>query len=462
MPQAARVVAMLQFRATLRGGGIPLAAVVLLLVTGGSAWFSVHRAQNAASLRTEVQTRARRQWEQQGKKDPHSAAHFGMYAVKPLTAWYWFDSGVDPFLGTATFIEAHRQNTPTASGTDRRDWQRLLTMPTPAAIAQILLPLLAILCGFGCIAADRESGILRQVLSGGVAPGTFGLGKLAGATGVLALVAAPVMASIAVGGVLTGADPAGALLLGGAYLIYSLIFLLLSVAVSARASTSAASLVFLLSFWLLVSVIAPRVLSSVTSQMLPAPPYDAFWEQVHADQENGVDGHDDQNLRTEQLRQSVLTQYGVARVDDLPVNFRGLALQAGEDYGNRVFDRRYRELWDLYHAQDRLQGLLGIISPQIPLHRASMVLAGTDLAEYERFSRAVESYRRVFVGQLNGELAASGRGASVARGNDFWSSVPRFDYRAARSPVGLPLAGLLAWFLLAGLLAWRSLAGMRP
>ena len=177
MPGIWWIVAKLEIRAALREGGITGLAVLLACICGGSAFLAVQRADAAAHAREAAQSQARLQWERQGDKDPHSAAHFGIYALKPMGPWHWFDPGVDPFLGTAIFIEAHRRNTPTASSEERRDWQRLISVPTPAAILQALLPLLAIVCGCSAIAAERESGILRQALSAGMAPRRYGLGS---------------------------------------------------------------------------------------------------------------------------------------------------------------------------------------------------------------------------------------------------------------------------------------------
>ena len=49
-------------------------------------------------------------WETQGEKNPHSAAHYGVYAFKPRLALSFVDEGVDSFTGTSVWLEAHRQN----------------------------------------------------------------------------------------------------------------------------------------------------------------------------------------------------------------------------------------------------------------------------------------------------------------------------------------------------------------
>lgn len=54
------------------------------------------RQQHEAARRA---TRA--QWLNQGEKNPHSAAHYGVYAFKPKMPLSLVDRGVDPYVGVA-------------------------------------------------------------------------------------------------------------------------------------------------------------------------------------------------------------------------------------------------------------------------------------------------------------------------------------------------------------------------
>ena len=47
----------------------------------------------------------------------------------------------------------------------------------------------------------------------------------------------------------------------------------------------------------------------------------------------------------------LLADYGVERVEDLPINAVGACLQESEEFGNRIFDRNYGALWDTFRRQ---------------------------------------------------------------------------------------------------------------
>jgi hypothetical protein len=81
--------------------------LVLLLAAVGAGWkhYSDVHAQHSRA-----QQETREQWLDQGEKNPHSAAHYGVYAFKPKTHLSMIDTGVDPYTGVAVWLEAHYQN----------------------------------------------------------------------------------------------------------------------------------------------------------------------------------------------------------------------------------------------------------------------------------------------------------------------------------------------------------------
>jgi ABC-2 type transport system permease protein len=335
-------------------------------------------------------------------------------------------------------------------------------VPTPAAILQLFLPLLGILCGFAAVAGDREDGILRLVLSAGVAPVRLGIGKLLGSATVLIVLVAPTALGIAVAAQFAGAPLSSAVQMAAAYTCYAFLFVLAAVAVSARAATSQSALTILLSIWLVVCVLLPRFGADAATHLAPVPGFAKFWQQVADDQASGVDGHDSQNERTAQLQAQVLARYGVNRVEDLPVNFRGLALQAGEEYGNQVFDRRYQQLWDVYERQETIQAAVGLASPLLALRMVSQSLAGTDMGEYSRFQNASEAFRRGLVGRLNGELASVRPGQSATRDSGFWRRFQEFQYQPRTGLSGPHASLLILWLTATALGAILALRGVRP
>lgn len=200
----------------------------------------------------------------------------------------------------------------------------------------------------------------------------------------------------------------------------------------------------LLTVWLAICLLLPRVGADVAARLAPVPSFAEFWSDIADDQAKGIDGHNDQNVRTEALREEVFAQYGVKRIEDLPLTFRGLSLQADEEYGNQVFDRRYGQLWEIYRRQDELQVWIGLFSPLTPLRKISMSIADTGLDEYERFASAAENFRRKMIRQLNNELAATRPGQAVARDSTYWTSLPEFHYTGSAQKTKLRAISLLA------------------
>ncbi|MGC4083522.1 MAG: hypothetical protein QM736_15780 [Vicinamibacterales bacterium] len=85
-------------------GALVLAVAVAALAAGWRQYSDVQRQHAKAQAAT------RAQWLQQGNKNPHSAAHYGVYAFKPKSRLALFDTGVDSYVGVAAWLEAHKQN----------------------------------------------------------------------------------------------------------------------------------------------------------------------------------------------------------------------------------------------------------------------------------------------------------------------------------------------------------------
>ena len=127
--------------------------VVLTVVAGLAGWQQVNalRAEAAAAA-----TGERGRWLDQGNKNPHSAAHYGIYAFKEPRPLAVVDPGVQAYLGSAVYLEAHKQNEPLyRPAQDGTALQRFGDL-SPALVGQALLPLLVILLGFAAFAGERE------------------------------------------------------------------------------------------------------------------------------------------------------------------------------------------------------------------------------------------------------------------------------------------------------------------
>jgi ABC-2 type transport system permease protein len=443
-----------------RDGRFRILAVVVLVVSvislaaGWKQYADISRQHEAA------QSATREQWLNQPKKNPHSAAHYGVYAFKPKSQLAIVDTGIDPYMGVAVWLEAHKQNEfKYRPAQDRTAVQRFGEM-TAAEVLQGLVPLFIVLMTFSAFSGEREQGTLRQLLSLGVSRRDLAMGKALGIAGALALVLVPAtvmgVAAIALtadGGYLAG-DPWRAVLLTLVYLTYFAVFIAVSLAVSARARSSRMALVLLLTFWFANGLVASRAVGDLANWWHPTPSAVEFQKALEADLSN----QEELRERLEKRKQELLATYRVDTVDALPVAFSGISLQEGEEHGNEVFDKHWGRLFDIYQRQNRIYELGALVAPTLAVRSISMGLAGTDLAQHLDFIGAAEQYRRGIQRVMNADIARNQKaGQTYLAGADLWSQVPDFAYDAPAttwvlSNLRWSLAILAGWFLMTG--AW--------
>ncbi len=447
--------------------GIVLVLLVAALVMGWQHYKEVSRQQ------AEAQRLDREVWLTQGEKNPHSAAHFGKYAFKPSSPLSFVDRGLNSYTGVAIWMEAHYQNSarfrPIEDATTAGRFGEL----TAATVLQLLVPLLIILLAFAAFAGEREAGTLRQVLSLGVRRRDLALGKALGITFALLLLLVPAtligIAALSFASTPDGmAASAGRFaLLAMSYLLYFGAFLGVAVAVSAWARSARIALIALLAFWIIGNLAVPRVAADLSERAFPAPSSAEFWRDVNHDMREGLDGHNPADKRREELKQRVLAEYSVARVEDLPINFSGIALQAGEEYGNTIFDDHYSRLWGAYQKQNRVHEAAGVFVPLLAIRNISMGIAGTDWAQHRHFAQAAEGYRRELNKELNVNLTYNSRTGQTYLANDaLWSEAEPFAYQAPGIAwvIGnhLPsIALLFAWCIGAAFAAYFSVTRLR-
>jgi ABC-2 type transport system permease protein len=435
-----------------------LAISLLSLAVGWKHYLDVSRQHDAAQAAT------RAQWLSQTKKNPHSAAHYGVYAFKPRSPLAMVDTGIDPYLGVAVWLEAHKQNEfkyrPAA---DRTSVQRFGEM-TAAETLQVLVPLFIVLMTFSAFAGEREQGTLRQLLSLGVPPRRLAMGKAAGVAAALGLILLPAtilgVAALALtseGGALA-ADPSRAVLLVAFYLMYFGTIVAVSLGVSARARSSRVALIVLLTFWFANSLVASRLVADIAAWLHPTPSAVRFQTAMEADVNDQKEMHE----RLERRKTELLRQYHVSNVDALPVAMSGVSLQEGENHGNEVFDHHYGRLFDTYDRQNSVYQLGGALAPMLAMRSVSMGLAGTDFKQHRHFITAAEDYRRVIQRTMNNDITANQkRGTVYLAGRELWEQVPEFEYT---SPSTSWVLANVRWSVLI-LAAWLVAAGwwmLRP
>jgi ABC-2 type transport system permease protein len=448
--------------------------LILLIATLFAGWSKYRQtsAEQAAARVTDEE-----QWTNQGARNPHSAAHFGKYAFKPRSAVSFLDNGMNSYLGVAVWLEAHYQNPfrfrPAEDSTVVQRFGEL----TAVIVLQLLIPLFIILLAFPAFAGERESGTLRQLLSLGIDRKTLAFGKALGIAGALAvlLVPAAIIGTAALALAASGSSGDGVsssfgrfAVLVVSYLLYFTIFLAVSLAASAYFKTAQMALLVLFGFWIFNGLFVPRVAADLAQKFYPSVSSNEFWVNTEKDLKEGIDGHDPQNKRTEEAKQQLLKQYGVTKVEDLPINFSGWSLNQGEEYAGKVYDKHYGALWQSFENQNRFFNLSSIFAPLLSVKSVSMSMAGTDFAHHRHFATEAEQYRRVINKILNEDYMNNSRTGNFQYTADenLWRNMPKFQYELPNASWALqaqilPLVMLLLWTFFSIGLAWLAIGKIK-
>jgi len=440
-----------------RDGRFRVLSALVLVVSVVSLAAGWKTYSELSAQHREAQSATREQWLNQPKKNPHSAAHYGVYAFKPKSQLAIVDTGIDPYVGVAVWLEAHKQNEMKyRPAQDRTAVQRFGELGG-SEVLQVLLPLFIVLIAFPAFAGEREQGTLRQLLSVGARPRDLALGKAIGVAAGLGVILLPatilgVLAlSLSTSQGLLADDPVRVAALAGVYALYFALLIAGSLWVSAKARSARLALVVLLTFWFANSLVASRVAADVAAWLYPTPSAVEFQKALEAD----LNDQAEMDRRLEKRRQELFARYNVTSIDALPIAFGGVSLQEGEEHGNEVFDAHFGPLFDTYERQNRVYQAGGVLAPMLATRSLSMGLAGTDFAQHRHFLTAAESYRRDIQRVMNGDIERHQKPGQVyLAGRELWDQVAPFEYTPP--PAGWVLSQYRTSLLV--LAAWLAVA----
>lgn len=436
------------------------ASVVIVIVLLASAVVTWREVASERDHREQLQTTAENIFFDQPARHPHRMVHYGHYVFRTPPPLALIDPGVDVYTGAAVFLEGHRQNSatfsPAYSGPQGGSFANL----SPATVYQVLVPLMLIAVGFSAVARERERGSDLLLLTAPMSSRELWFGKTLALAAVAALVLLPLLAAVVLA---TGYALDGIMLLVG-YALYLLGWVCLTTSVSARSRSSSNALAVLLSLWLAACIVLPRVAASGAEVLLPVPSKIEADLAVAKAMRSLGDGHNAADPAFEQLRANLLVQHDVDKVEDLPINIRGVVAEAAEEELKQVMDG----FAEGYAMQEKAQAdavrWSSLVSPQLAIRGFSTSLAGTDLAHRHRFLIEAEEARYRFVQDLN-QLHASdlnyaddirrssdaGAEKRTRVSSDNWASLAKFrlapDPLADRLGRGLPFFALLLAFL---------------
>ncbi|OWQ85653.1 hypothetical protein CDN99_21450 [Roseateles aquatilis] len=451
-------VTLAETRALLRDGrlwGLGLALMLLFVVMLATA---SQQRQRAEQERHQVELAARAQWDHQGEKHPHRAAHFGLYAFKPRSALASLDPGIDAHAGQALWLEPHKRNLALFAPAVDAAPSLGLGDPVPAFILLALVPLLVVLLGHGSVTRERETDTLRMLHACGMPGRPLLVGKWLGLSAGLAIVLAP---ALAMGAwlIVDRHNVLQAALLLAALVTYLGIWAALTVLVSARCQTSRGALLVLIALWVGAVFVVPRLGAAIVERIDPLPTGEAFWSAIHRDIEQGLPGDSDARQRLKAFDARLLTEHGVTRPEDLPVGANARRRLFRDAYATRIHALHFSRLWNTQLRQQALLRGLTAVSPFPAMQGVSAALAGTDLAHRRDFEDAAERYRQRFTTLMDEWDAQATRGVvsyeTRYAGDAQWQAMPPLRYAAPGVRFALNAAGpdfgVLALWLAAAL-----------
>lgn len=445
------------------------AVLVLMALLGAFMLYATITGVSAYRKQTEnrlkYQKEVREHWEEMPDKHPHRMAHYGYIAFRTKHPLSIFDFGTESYTGNVVFLEAHKQNSINLSEAGFSTGLLRFGEIHLAAILQMLVSLILFFTGFGLIAADRENGTLKLLLSQGVSWQEIIMGKSLGLLLLAICLLVPAFLMLTAGLFWSGAELKADhglrlfyLLL--TYLFYFAIISLLTVIVSAIAKKARHALIALIGIWLLLAVILPRSTQAIGTYIHPSPSRIAFEAAVEKDILQLGDSHDPDDPYFKSLKDSVLKAHNASTVEELPFNYSGFQMKEGERMSAEVYNRHLARLLQIYQEQNNVSRISAFINPFTALRNISMALSGSDFRSYVQFQQQAEEYRYKLAQHMNElqiklisnkKLAPGEKPYSIS--SEYWKAFPDFKFKESGSSSSLAeealsIAALLFWTLL--------------
>lgn len=398
----------------------------------------------------------------QPDRHPHRMVHYGHYAFRLPSHLSILDPGVDAYTGNSIFLEGHRQNTAMFAEQRQGTGLNRIGSLSPAFVLQFLAPLLLIIVGFSVISREKEAETLSFMLAQGTSWRNIIGGKLLALFSVVMLMMLPPL----IAGVFAGFQGESWLAVASyifVYTLYLMVWALLVICASIFFARSNSSFTILVFVWLVICVIMPRIASSSAATLKPNQGKLETDFAVLSELRKLGDGHNASDPAFEKLKASLLKQYQVDSIEDLPINYRGVVAKTAEKDLTEVLNRFAEKNMAQELSQTSLARQFGWLSPLVAIRTSSMLIAGTSVETHHRFLRETEALRFNFVQSLNtvhieqlsyqndinrSQSESASRRARVSSEN--WRVLDTFEFkvdkastRVARSIVSI--AQLLIW-----------------
>ncbi|CAA6799969.1 MAG: FIG00952399: hypothetical protein [uncultured Sulfurovum sp.] len=447
---------------------------IFLVLLTVSAFFTASHMDAENHARVHQQTKAEETFLAQPDRHPHRMVHYGHYAFRTPAPLAGFDPGLDTVTGQSIFLEGHRQNTvmfPESSASS--DFGGLSGL-NPALIYQIFAPLLIILLAYNAIGREREAVVLTPMLAIGITGRTLIVGKALALLSFMLLMLIPLLISSAFA-LVEGESFMALLTLFIIYFMYLAIWIGLTLFMSIILKKGSTVLAVMTGLWFIFSLVLPSIAVNIATKTSAVSGKIETDLAMLKDVRKVGDGHNTKDPAFQKMRQDLLAKYKVERLEDLPINFRGMVAMEGERKLTEVLNRYAKERMLSEAKQEKLISSYGWFTPSISIAFASRSIAGTDLSNYHRFQKEAEALRYKFIQGLNrvqtealsyeddmnrNKDKASSERARINSSN--WEVLDKFEFgtedlslRIANAIASIQM--LLIWLIAVfGVLIWRS------
>lgn len=449
-------------------------AIVFLVLVISACVLNVQRIEAQMQTRTHQQIHAEETFRAQPDRHPHRMVHYGHYVFRAPTPLAIFDPGLDFVTGQSLFLEGHRQNTAMFAESSASADFGGLSFLSPALMYQLFAPLIIILLAHGTVVREREAGVLVALLSLGLSGARLLLGKSLALLSFIVILLLPLVVTCSFA-VTKGESLAAVFSLFAIYIIYLLLWGLLTLWCSIIMAKRETVLAVLTGIWFVLILVLPSVAVNIVSNKAPVAGKIETDLALLAEQKNLSDGHNANDPAFAKLRAELLEQYGVQKLEDLPVNIRGLVSTLAEEKLTKVLNEYAEKRMAGERRQEHILASHAWFAPALAIALASRSIAGTDLAHYHRFQKEAEALRYSFVQGLNRAHAekvsyqddinrnkdeASWQRVRVSAVN--WQVLEDYQFKTASLPERISnsvftLQILLAWLaVLLFLLIWSS------
>ena len=394
------LIAVAEWRYWLRSHLAVGGALIFLLLIVATSFLTALHMDAEKHARTHQQAESEETFLAQPDRHPHRMVHYGHYLFRAPVPLASFDPGLEAVTGQSIFLEGHRQNTVMfAESAASADFGGLSWL-TPALIYQLFAPLIIILLGHGTVVRERETAVLAPLLAIGISGRTLIVGKALALLSFALLLLVPLIISCAIA-LSNGENLVALLVLFGVYCVYLLVWTILTLLVSTTLKKRSTVLVTMAGLWFGFCLVLPSIAVNVASDTESVAGKIETDLAMLTDLRKLGDGHNANDPAFQQLRADLLEKYSVERIDELPINFRGIVAMESEKKLTKVMNDFADSRMTAELRQEKRLTNYGWLTPALAIAFVSRSIAGTDLAHYHRFQREAEAVRFAFVQGLN-------------------------------------------------------------